>query len=393
MTPIRTPGHHASSTHDEARNGLLRWFLDAALPIWFERGIDWAQGGFHEQLTDEGTPQEAPRRTRVVARQIYVFCVADKLGWRSADAQRAVRHGLAFLLGRLRQADGLFASSVDTTGKVIDARFDLYEQAFALFAMAHAHEVCADMRPTLRQHADALMDALQARYKHPALGFEESRPPSVPLRANPHMHMLEAMLAWETQAPPGSRWHGLADELAQLALRHLIDQDSGVLYELFNHDWQPWAPDKTARIVEPGHLFEWGWLLTRWGHARQHADALAAGRQLIALAQRHGICPVRQVAVDQLNGHLAITGAQARLWPQTERVKACHALNQQAQVHEAIEALNAYLRHPCPGLWHEAMQADGRFPPAPCKASSFYHIVCIIDTLMSATLSTPYEPD
>lgn len=409
MTAASTASALTSSC-DEARDGLLHWFFDTALPTWFARGIDWAQGGFHEQLTADAAPHDEPRRTRVAARQIYVFTAAHRLGWRGDDALKAVHHGLDFLLGRLRQPDGLFASSVDTRGQVINPRFDLYEQAFALFAMAHVHAlgpcISADLRAQLQGHAHALMDALQARYKHPACGFEESHPPSAPLKSDPHMHMLEATLAWEAQHEAGSRWHHLSDELAHLALQHLIDPVSGALYELFDQGWRPLQPAMAARAVQPGHQFEWGWLLLRWGHARQHAQALSAGRRLIAIGRQHGVCGARQVAVNQLDGHFQVTDAQAKLWPQTERVKALHVAGLlardaqdkaawQADTVRAIHSLSAYLRHPCPGLWHEVMLADGQFQPQPalCRASSFYHVVCAIDTVMSDTVSTPYEPD
>jgi mannose-6-phosphate isomerase len=362
---------------------LLPWLMDQALPTWFEHGIDWARGGFHEKLDDEARPHEEPRRTRVVARQIYVFGAAQRLGW-TGRSQDAIRHGLDFLLGKLRQPDALFASSVDVDGRVIDTRFDLYEQAFALFALAHAHTVCPDLRDALRGQAEATLDALHARYKHPLMGFEDSAPPTVPLKANPHMHMLEAALAWEAQVAAPSRWHALADELAGLALQRLINPVTGVLYEFFDGSWGP-LPGKQGLVVEPGHQFEWGWLLDRWGRARGRDDALRTARRLIEVGLAHGICPHRRVAVNQLDEHFTVTDAQAKVWPQTEWVKAYHALHREAPadegLHQALGALDRFLRHPRRGLWHEVMKADGRFEPQLCRASSFYHIVCVIDTL------------
>ena len=387
---------HGRPSHDAASEYLLQWFLNDALPTWFDHGVDWSAGGFFERLTDEAQPYEAPRRTRVVARQIYVFCVAYRQGWAGRASQDAIRHGLSFLLTRLLQPDGLYASAVDVDGAVLDARFDLYEQAFALFALAHAHAVCPDMQAPLLGHANHLLDVLEAQYKHPVAGFQESLPSALPLRANPHMHLFEAALAWEDRQEANSRWHRLSDELAELALNKLIDHNVGVLSELFDEMWQP-VPGDRGLVIEPGHQFEWGWLLIRWGRSRQRPDAVLAAKKMIAMGQRYGVCARRHVAINQLDEHLAVTDDHAKLWPQTEWIKACHALGivaaglgERQQAHadtcQAIDALRAYLRHPHPGLWHEVMRPDGAFSSELCRASSLYHVVCAIDTLQSTTL-------
>lgn len=378
---------------EQAADQLRQWFLNDALITWREHGVDWSGGGFFERLTAQAQACEEPRRTRVVARQIYVFCIAQRLGWQG-DAQALIKHGLYFLLNKLLQSDGLFASSVTTAGQVIDTRFDLYEQAFALFALAHAYEACPDIRPRLMTQAEATLNALNARYKHPLAGYQESCPPTVPLKANPHMHLFEATLAWERHHDAGSRWHRLSDELAELALRHLIDRQSGALYELFDDGWHP-LPSAAGLIVEPGHQFEWGWLLIRWGSLRARSDALLAARKLIEVGQTHGVCARRHVAVNQLDAHFQVTDSDAKLWPQTEWVKACHALSQAASspqehllatfgLRQAIGALRRYIQHPFPGLWHEVMTHDGALQADLCRASSFYHIVCAIDTLQTA---------
>jgi len=378
---------------DEAADQLRQWFLTDALTTWSEHGVDWSGGGFFERLTAQAQHHEEPRRTRVVARQIYVFCVAHRLGWHG-ESQALIRHGLSFLLHKLLQSNGLFASSVTTTGQVVDTRFDLYEQAFALFALAHAYEACPDIQGDLLAHANATLDALNARYRHPLSGYQEACPPTVPLKANPHMHLFEAALAWEAHHEAGSRWHHLSDELGELALQHLIDRDCGALYELFDERWQP-LPTAAGLIVEPGHQFEWGWLLIRWGTLRARSDALLAAKKLIVLGQTHGVCAQRHVAVNQLDARFQVTDGDAKLWPQTEWVKACHALSQVVSspqerlfaafgLRQSIGALRRYMQHPYPGLWHEVMTQDGVFQADLCRASSFYHVVCAIDTLQSA---------
>lgn len=383
-----------------ARGALTDWLLTHALPFWSSSGTDWTEGGFVERCDLAGQALHEPRRTRVVARQIYVFAVAPSLGW-TGPADALVQHGLDFLLHRLQRADGTFASSVQTDGTVVNGRFDLYEQAFALFAMARAQPRLATARDLLAQQATRTLGALDLGYRHPRRGYEESTPPSVPLKSNPHMHLFEATLAWEACAPDEqvATWRKLSDELAHLALERLIDGHTGALSEYFDHDWQR-MPDASGDVVEPGHQFEWAWLLIRWGKARQRPEAIAAAHRLIDLAERHGICSTRGVAINQINHAMTPVDGLAKLWPQTERIKAWCAMHSMASTPEqaahalaqatrAIHGLMPYLSHTTPGLWQEVMLPDGSFTAEPCRASSLYHIVCAIETLHQVQAGAP----
>ena len=121
------------------------------------------------------------------------------------------------------------------------------------------------MRPSADAEALALLDAIEAHLRHPAGGFVEAGDP--PFQANPHMHLFEACLAWleakEADHGGGARFEAVAAEIAELALTRFIDPDAGFVREFFAADWSP-APGEAGRIVEPGHQFEWAWLLERW---------------------------------------------------------------------------------------------------------------------------------
>lgn len=189
---MHPPSHPALSAQ---RSAFLNWFCTQAMPLWTTAGVDLAQGGFAEKLDVHGQPVDEPRRTRVVARQLYVWAVAENLGW-PHDTSGLIAHGLDFLLTRLLQADGTFASSVTPQGQVVNPQFDLYEQAFALFAMATVYRRRPEAHAELLAVSTRLLTALRAGWGHPLGGFEESQPPTLPLRANPHMHLFEAALQW-----------------------------------------------------------------------------------------------------------------------------------------------------------------------------------------------------
>jgi mannose/cellobiose epimerase-like protein (N-acyl-D-glucosamine 2-epimerase family) len=357
-----------------ARDALKSWLLNEAYPLWWKTGYDHVRGGFHEKLNLDGTPTEAPRRARVQPRQIFAYAVAGELGW-DGPWREAVQAGLDWYLAHYFRPDGLIRTLVSPEGAVLDDSVVLYDQAFGLFAMATAY-AALDKPADLAQRADKLLAQLKATLKHPFGGFEEASPRVLPLLSNPHMHLFEASLAW-TEAGGAAHWRALADEIANLALTHFIDPVSGGLREYFDGDWRAVA-GIDGRIVEPGHQFEWAWLLLRWAKIAGRPDAAEAARRMIAIGEGPGVDPSRGVAMNQLLDDMSVHDAQARLWPQTERIKAHVLTGDDAGVAAGTEGLFKYFDTPVKGLWRDRLNADGAFVQEPAPASSFYHIVCAI---------------
>ena len=119
--------------------------------------------------------------------------------------------------------------------------------------------------------------------KRPGRGSSSGVPAALPLQSNPHMHLFEAALAGCQVCPESSQWKSLVDEIAELALGKFIDPATGALREFFDAEWNP-APGLEGRIVEPGHQFEWAWLLLRWSGAK-HARARQAAFKLIEVGR------------------------------------------------------------------------------------------------------------
>lgn len=359
-----------------AAGRLDYWLMSAALPLWWSAGADHAAGGFFEGLELDGRPVRADRRARVLARQIYVYATAGALGW-DGPWRAAVDHGLAFLFDGYFRPDGLVRALVTAQGAPIDETATLYNQAFTLFALAAAHKASPG-RPDLEAAAKRLLDALQAERRHAAGGYVEAAP--CRFQANPHMHLLEAALAW-SEASDDPAWSRFADEIVALALDRFVDPSRGSVREYFDAQWRPEAGER-GRLLEPGHQFEWAWLLARWSRWRGRADALETAQGLFAVGQQ-GIDRGRKVVVNALWDDLSIRDADARLWPQTERLKATLSLapNDRAEAVRAIDGLMLYLDVPVIGLWRDKLRHDGGFVAEFAPASSFYHIVCAIDAL------------
>jgi len=350
------------------------WLTHLAWPLWAQSGLDRARGGFHESLhhTDISSPANF-RRLRVLTRQIYVFSRAAQHGF--APGAEIVELGLR----RLREArgrDGLYPWRFDLDHRPIDETRDLYDHAFALLALSAAAPVVG--ADTLRGEALDLITRLGTVFRHDQGGFLEAHPPSLPRRQNPHMHLLEAALAAEDAfAFPEAA--ALAEELGALFLHRLFQPETGVLAEFFDDEMTA----QTPIVVEPGHHYEWVWLLdSLTKRIAAPAPLRAASDRLYDFATRFGICPHRGVVRDQLDDHGAVVADTARLWPQTERLKAELRHGTPSRIAEADDVLARYLAAGRPGLWAERMDTAGTFSTEPAPASSLYHITCALTDLI-----------
>ena len=368
---IPAPAHRLETLRDAA-DAYDAWLRADALPLWASVGVDGTTGGFREALTWDGIPADPRRRVRVQARQIFVFAsaAADGIPGPWLDA---ARRGRAFLFSHARRPDGLLAHTLGLDGTQLDPTPALYEHAFVLLALVSLHRAESTRSEAMRE-AVALRAALQA-LRHPAGGFREAGPD--PFQANAHMHLFEAALAWE-QAGGDAGWAGMADEIAELALSRFIDPASGALREFFEADWSPRAGEPP--LIEPGHQFEWAWLLAQWGGARGDTQAQAAARRLFEVGRR-GFDPARDVVANALWPDLSVRDAGARLWPQTEHLKAALALGDDVEALQAANGLMAYLDTPVQGVWRERMRPDGGFVEEPSPATSFYHLFLAIREL------------
>ncbi|MFL5240222.1 MAG: AGE family epimerase/isomerase, partial [Rhizomicrobium sp.] len=371
-----------------AAERLGQWLETSALPLWWTMGADHERGGFFELLDKRGRAVPAPRRMRVQARQAYAYAAAGLSGWRG-PWRSAAAHGLAFLSERYRREDGLYRTLCDDEGAALDDRTFLYDQAFVLLALAAAAKADIERRRCAAEALE-LRGILYERFARPNGGFSEQPLRGSTFQSNPHMHLLESALAWiEVSDDPG--WERMAQSIVRICLEHFVDSESGMLREFFDDTGAPFA-GLPGHIIEPGHQFEWAWLLSRWAEMRKDAGAGLAAVRLFDIGERHGIDTTRGVAIDVLLADMSPHSRQARLWPQTERLKAALGLSRQTSDSErrlsfertalaAAEGLSHYLHTSVPGLWHDKMRADGTFIAEPSPASSLYHIVCAIDLL------------
>ena len=361
---------------------LQAWMRDEVVPYWWTHGFDREHGGFFELLNADGTPVERARRARLTARQIYSFAVARELGW-SGACREAVEHGLTFLLGYLVTEAGEVVSSVDPFGAVQDCGPNLYDDAFVLFSLATVIEVFGrDGR--LEAVARRIAERMVATRKDASGAFRDG---DGPFLANPMMHLTEAFLAWvESGADEDGYWRGRAAEIIDVARDRMIQPDLGVIPEVFAADWAP-VPDGQGLLVEPGHQFEWGWLLARWSVMTGDPAPFAEAMRIACTAETHGIAG-DGIVFEAVDEHMRPRDRSARLWPQAERAKFWHAVahhpfasgDERAEApgrrDAALTALAAFAEGAPSGLWRETRLERGGFANEPTRASSLYHIIC-----------------
>ncbi|MDA8249960.1 MAG: AGE family epimerase/isomerase, partial [Rhodospirillales bacterium] len=265
-------------------------------------------------------------------------------------------------------------------GTPSDRSKDLYAHAFLLFALAYLHRAFA--APDAIALAARTYDVLQARMAAPGGGFWDRagadwQPDRSLRRQNPHMHLLEALLALH-EATGEARWLGEADRLVALFRTRFYDPPTATLGEFFTETWAP-HPGQ-GHLVEPGHHYEWVWLLHRYRVQGGALPVAAAAEALFGMAVRHGTDPEHGGIHDQIDRAGAPVAASRRIWPVTEAIKA-HVARIEAglpvpagQPGRLIDHLFADFLRPERHGWIETCTREGTPLQTTLPGSTPYHL-------------------
>jgi mannose/cellobiose epimerase-like protein (N-acyl-D-glucosamine 2-epimerase family) len=262
-------------------------------------------------------------------------------------------------------------------GGIIDPVADLYDLAFVLFALAwyaratHEPEPLEMARATLRwiEEHMALPDEL---------GYDNTWPLEAgPRQQNPHMHLLEASLAlFETSGD--MYFLDVAERLVTL-FKLLYDPASGTLAEFYGTGWKRGVVDGAVR-VEPGHLYEWVWLLVWYARLSGHSMSDYV-KGLYAFANRYGFDQTTGLVFNAVASDGRVLDRAARIWPQTEAIKAHLAMFEfcgietSATIEAIIANMQARFWNCMPrGTWIEEFSPDGVKTVDKIPASSLYHM-------------------
>jgi mannose-6-phosphate isomerase len=370
---------------DEAAEALRAWATDLALPLWARTGFDSRTGRFEERLSfDLEAVPEAPLRLMSQARQIYVYALAARRGWYNG-AIDIVEHAFGSMIRDFYRADDAngWIFSIRRDGSPADPRRDLYGHAFALLAIA-SYVGATGKRQSLAL-ADDTLTFLDATLAAPIGGYLEGLPTVDDIRRqNPHMHLFESLLAlWEASGE--QRYLDRADRIFGLFSARFFHSEPGVLGEYFTTDLAP-APGEKGRIVEPGHHYEWVWLLRRYRpHWSQHVEIFAEA--LYRHADANGY-DAHGFVMDELLADGSPRLRSRRSWPVTEAIKAniVEAMQGRAGAEDKAVRLTGLLlqnflaeRHR--GGWMDRLDAAGMPAVDFMPASTLYHVMGAVDEL------------
>src|SRR5215831_11167926 len=372
---------------------LLGWASDAALPLWAEAGFDREQGRFEERLTlrAERLPT-VPLRLMSQARQVYAYAVADKRGW-YPDAGALVERAYASMERDYHRRDGRagWIFSIRRDRSIADHRRDLYTHAFVLLAIA-AYVETTGKREALNLAEETLAFVEGRMVAAQGGGFVEELPLSNGVRRqNPHMHLFEALLAlWACSGD--DRYLDGAGRLFELFASCFFRSDHGVLGEYFTADLAP-AEGPAGELVEPGHHYEWIWLLRRFEQASGRSTQPFVDA-LYSHADRFGFDETGLI-VDALRIDGAHHARSRRVWPVAEAIRANLVEARRGRRDAAAKALalaDVLRRHfftvdPAGG-WFDKLDADGACISKYMPASTLYHLIGAIDELNQPVFAT-----
>jgi mannose-6-phosphate isomerase len=380
MTDVTTAGARAAGDGLVGRiDGYLRGGL---LPLWAGRGWDQARGGCHERLRADHRPADlAYRRLTVCARQLFVFSRAAELDL-LAEARTVADRIFRYLVEHFRDPDhGGWFFTVGLTGEPLDRRKDLYAHDFALLGLAHYAAISRD--PQALGLLDHTREVIASRFLLPAGWYAASAAPDWSARneallQNPHMHLLEACLAaWRTTGD--STYRNDARAVVGLLRTRLRDPATGTISEFRDERGEPDAA--RGHIVEPGHHFEWCWLLHQAAEIFEPERCRDDAGQLFAWALAHGIDRRHGGVLDQVGNDGRVIADTKRIWPLTEYVKARAVRfrhgREPAELDAMIAALallfDAYLLPD--GGWRERLRRDLTCYDDELPATTCYHVV------------------
>ncbi|MFN0264915.1 AGE family epimerase/isomerase [Tepidamorphus sp. 3E244] len=374
-----------SSSEPSSLDRLCAWYRARALPLWLSAGFDEKAGLFHERLTFEREPLSTlPRRLMVQARQVSVCCEASRLGLHERAGELANLVGNRMVESfRGKGEGGGWAFSTDAAGVVADGKADLYAHAFALFALAHLHRL--EPQAGWDTVAGETFNNIHRLFGLPQGGFAPSAGTPETLLQNPVMHLFEA---WLELIDAGlDEYRTPAEQLATFALTQLVNEDSGAICECFDTSWNPLSGD--ANWVEPGHQYEWAWLLHR-AQDLLGRDTTETVARLMANG-RAGLDGGSFLVDEQaLDG--APRTATRRLWPHTEAIRAELAVapggaGQNAAEHFAARLLEGFIDPAPDGGWIDRIDASGKPLSADMPASSLYHLSGAVNAVLTPETS------
>ncbi|MBU2880544.1 AGE family epimerase/isomerase [Psychrosphaera sp. B3R10] len=371
------------------------WLKNQAIPFWSQQGID-EHGASYEKFNADASPDlTSNRRVRVQTRQMFVFALAQNLGWID-NGTELIANLNAYLLRFAKDPTGQhFVHILDKDHNIINRHQDLYDVAFLLLSYGWRYHVLNDLNAL--NAANLLLGDIDIKLKDHPGGWKEGDYDSPYRRQNPHMHLFEAFLTLYKFTRDG-KWLAKAGEIFCLFETQFFDHENGVLLEFFTDNWQPVAGEK-GNIVEPGHMMEWVWLLREYQKYTQ-APVDKYCHELYHNAIKLGLDKSGELLVDEINHKSKVTTGNKRCWPMTEWLKASLAQAQYTKSdHDYLSDANKavagllkhFIRNPDQGRYIDQLNNNNEVINDTAPASTLYHLIMAGYEATNYVQSSPKE--
>jgi mannose/cellobiose epimerase-like protein (N-acyl-D-glucosamine 2-epimerase family) len=212
----------------------------------------------------------------------------------------------------------------------------------------------------------------------------------MPRRSNPHMHMLEAFLAWHEVTGEAAYLHRAAGVI-ELFRSRFFDPDSWTLGEYFTNSFER-AEGEAGEWTEPGHHFEWCALLIDYAERSGERDLYAHARKLYASAIANGLNRSTGLAYGAVSRDAIPLDLMSRSWPQCEAIKAAIALDRthgpdmKPEIEKRVTTLFRWHLDSAPdGLWIDRIDEQGNSRSTDVPASILYHLTTAFKAYFDAT--------
>lgn len=339
------------------------------VPLWQGPGWNPDMALPFEALDPAHKPLPVQRyRAMACARQLYLFSSRIEQPGASERAAALFRA----LQRHFHDAEhGGWFYSIDADGKPLDRRKDLYTHAFIIFACAH---YWAKSRDSLVESTlNAALSVVAERFATADGLYEASLDEdwadlgSGPLQ-NPLMHLAEAFLATLAVREDDEASDALV-ALSEAMQEHFIDPQHGVMLEKPRGAVDNW--------FEPGHQFEWFYLL--------ETSPLLKGTALhgsleraFGFAEERGVKDGAVLAMLDPQGN--VRDATQRIWAQAEYLRA---LTLRADGAARIPAQLAVLRKQFlhEGGWYECRDTEGKVSRSDMPSTTPYHLATCLEGL------------
>ncbi len=361
-------------------------FIGKTLPFLAEQGWDKSYGGIIERLDANGSPtKENYRRVMVHARQLYVFAIwGTQIG--ETKYKELADDIFSYMIKYFwDEKNGGWFTKVSLDGEVTDSNKTLYSHAFVLFGLTKYFKAL-DRTEAIPWIVKSF-EVIKQRFKRDDKSFsEELTADFVDISTNrrsqnPHMHLFESLLSL-SETLDNKTYCAQLLELLTLCQGKFLDFDRSLVLEHLDETFC--SRVDIGHLVEPGHHFEWSWLLNWYSLVFNDPRQREKGKALLKFGCQFGWDQDLMGVFDQINIYdLSASLHTKRLWPLLELIKSLTVFPDVDLTPSLATSMELLLeKYLLPnGHWIEKYNSDWSVADSTMPLSSGYHITMALQEL------------